>query len=142
MTAVYDPKAFILHAVSLRQAFAHCGRFSTAASRRSLGSVSVPVWLIILSDQLPVKCLGEPLPHQQADRTQAHLKAAGPKVPTFRHKTMRFCVHIGYYHRFHDAFPVFEEDYLRVTHPFAAIPRFKLRCKHLSNQQGSLDLHA
>ena len=57
MTAVYNPKAFILHAVSLRQAFAHCGRFSTAASRRSLGSVSVPVWLTILSDQLPVLAL-------------------------------------------------------------------------------------
>ena len=38
VTAVYNPKAFILHAVSLRQAFAHCGRSSTAASRRSLGS--------------------------------------------------------------------------------------------------------
>ena len=57
MTAVYNPKAFILHAVSLRQAFAHCGRFSTAASRRSLGSVSVPVRLVVLSDQLPVIAL-------------------------------------------------------------------------------------
>ena len=57
VTVVYDPKAFILHAALLRQACAHCGRFSTAASRRSLGSVSVPVWLIILSDQLPVIAL-------------------------------------------------------------------------------------
>ena len=57
MTAVYDPKAFIPHAALLRHAFAHCGRFSTAASRRSLGSVSVPVWLTILSDQLPVVAL-------------------------------------------------------------------------------------
>jgi hypothetical protein len=47
-------KGFILHAVSLRQAFAHCGRFLTAASRRSMDRVSVPFWLIILSDQLPV----------------------------------------------------------------------------------------
>ncbi len=45
---------FILHAVSLRQAFAHCGRFLTAASRRSMDRVSVPFWLIILSNQLPV----------------------------------------------------------------------------------------
>src|SRR5690606_1343890 len=43
---------FVLHAALLHQAFAHCGRFLTAASRRSLGRVSVPVWLIILSDQL------------------------------------------------------------------------------------------
>ncbi len=57
LTAVYDPRAFILHAASLRQGFPHCERFSTAASRRSLGSVSVPVWLTILSDQLPVFAL-------------------------------------------------------------------------------------
>ena len=53
-TEVYDPKAFILHAALLRQGFPHCARFLTAASRRSLDRVSVPVWLIILSDQLPV----------------------------------------------------------------------------------------
>ena len=53
-TEVYNPKTFILHAASLRQTFVHCGRFSAAASRRSLGRVSVPVWLTILSDQLPV----------------------------------------------------------------------------------------
>ncbi len=56
-TAVYNPKAVIPHSALLRHAFAHCGRFSTAASRRSLGSVSVPVWLTILSDQLPVEAL-------------------------------------------------------------------------------------
>ena len=54
---VYDPRAFLPHAVLLRQAFAHCGKFPTAASRRSLGRVSVPVWLIVLSDQLPVDAL-------------------------------------------------------------------------------------
>ena len=53
-TELYNPKAFITPAASLRQAFAHCGRFPTAASRRSLDRVSVPVWLFILSDQLPV----------------------------------------------------------------------------------------
>ena len=54
---VYDPRAFIPHAVLLRQAFAHCGKFPTAASRRSLGRVSVPVWLLILSDQLLIVAL-------------------------------------------------------------------------------------
>ena len=53
-TGLYNPKAFITHAASLRQAFAHCGKFPTAASRRSRGRVSVPVWLAVLSDQLPV----------------------------------------------------------------------------------------
>ena len=57
LKAVYDPRAFIPHAASLHQAFAHCARFPTAASRRSLGRVSVPVWLIVLSDQLPVDAL-------------------------------------------------------------------------------------
>ncbi len=56
-TEVYDPKAFIPHAALLGQAFAHCPRFPTAASRRSLDRVSVPVWLIILSDQLAIKAL-------------------------------------------------------------------------------------
>ena len=57
LKAVYNPKAFIPHAASLHQAFAHCARFPTAASRRSLDRVSVPVWLIILSDQLPIVAL-------------------------------------------------------------------------------------
>ncbi len=56
-TELYDPRAFIAHAASLRQAFAHCAIFPTAASRRSLDRVSVPVWLTILSDQLPVSAL-------------------------------------------------------------------------------------
>src|SRR5665213_3703300 len=55
--AVYNPKAFLLHAALLHQAFAHCGKFPTAAFRRSLGRVSVPVWLIILSDQLMIVVL-------------------------------------------------------------------------------------
>ncbi|MBM01499.1 MAG: hypothetical protein CL762_02110 [Chloroflexi bacterium] len=42
------------HAASLHQAFAHCARFPAAASRRSGGRVSVPLWLVKLSLQLPV----------------------------------------------------------------------------------------
>ena len=53
-TVLYDPKTFIAHAAWLRQTFVHCAIFPTAASRRSLDRVSVPVWLIILSDQLPI----------------------------------------------------------------------------------------
>ena len=54
---VYNPKAFFLHAALLGQACAHCPIFPTAASRRSLGRVSVPVWLVVLSDQLPIVAL-------------------------------------------------------------------------------------
>src|SRR5205814_4136390 len=51
---VYNPKAVIPHAASLHQACAHCAIFPTAASRRSLGRVSVPVWPVALSGRLPV----------------------------------------------------------------------------------------
>ena len=54
---VYNPKAVVPHAASLRQAFAHCAIFPTAASRRSLGRVSVPVWPVALSGRLPVVAL-------------------------------------------------------------------------------------
>ena len=54
---LYNPKAFITHAAWLDQACAHCPIVPTAASRRSLGRVSVPVWLIILSDQLLIVAL-------------------------------------------------------------------------------------
>ena len=56
-TVLYDPKAFFTHAALLRQAFAHCAIFPTAASRRSLGRVSVPVWPVALSGRLPVVAL-------------------------------------------------------------------------------------
>ena len=53
----YDPKAFITHAAWLDQAFAHCPIFPTAATRRCLGRVSVPVWPINLSARLPIEAL-------------------------------------------------------------------------------------
>ncbi len=52
-----QPAAFFTHAALLDQACAHCPIFPTAASRRSLGRVSVPVWLMILSDQLRIVAL-------------------------------------------------------------------------------------
>ncbi len=50
-------RAFFLHAAWLRQTLVHCARFLTAASRRSRGRVSVPVWLVILSEQLRITAL-------------------------------------------------------------------------------------
>ncbi len=69
--------------------FRHCAKFPTAASRRSLDRVSVPVWLIILSDQLPVlalvsryltnKLIGrDPIPKWQA-LSGPHLFSLPPK---------------------------------------------------------------
>ena len=47
-------RTVILHAAWLDQASAHCPIFLTAASRRSLVRVSVPVWGISLSGPLPI----------------------------------------------------------------------------------------
>ena len=54
---LYNPKAFFTHAEWLDQGFPHCPKFPTAASRRSLDRVSVPVWLVVLSDQLRIVAL-------------------------------------------------------------------------------------
>ncbi len=73
LTELYDPKASITHAALLRQGFPHCAKFLTAAPRRSLDRVSVPV-----ADH-PLRpanhrSLGRPLPYQQANDTRAHLQ--------------------------------------------------------------------
>src|SRR5205809_6712564 len=83
-TVLYDPKTFITHAALLRQAFAHCARFPTAASRRSLGRVSVPVWLLVLSDQLPVDALVGRYPANQLIG-----RVPLPKRHSFPHLAMR-----------------------------------------------------
>ena len=50
-------RAVILHAAWLHQSFLHCAIFLTAASRRSLVRVSVPVWGITLSGPLSIVAL-------------------------------------------------------------------------------------
>ena len=51
------PKHVILHAASLRQTFVHCGRFSTAATRRCMDRISVPSVGVTLSGPLGVVAL-------------------------------------------------------------------------------------
>ncbi len=51
------PMGFILHAALLRQGFPHCAKFPTAASRRSLDRVSVPVCPCALSGRIPIFAL-------------------------------------------------------------------------------------
>ncbi len=53
----YNPRAFIPHAASLGQTCVHCRRFSTAAIRRCLGSVSVPVSRAMLSHPVTIAAL-------------------------------------------------------------------------------------
>ena len=77
---LYNPKAFFTHAAWLDQACAHCPKFPTAASRRSLGRVSVPVWLIILSDQLRIVALVGRYPANKLIR-RGLLLGRRPKLP-------------------------------------------------------------
>ena len=54
---VYNPKTVFLHAALLGQTFVHCPIFPTAASRRSLGRISVPMWPVNLSVRLLIVAL-------------------------------------------------------------------------------------
>ena len=54
---LYNLSAFIVHAASLRQTFVHCGIFLAAASRRSLGRISVPMCPSTLSGRIPIVAL-------------------------------------------------------------------------------------
>ena len=71
---VYNPKAVIPHAASLHQASAHCAIFPTAASRRSLGRISVPMWPFNLSVRLLIVALVGRYPANQLIRREAILK--------------------------------------------------------------------
>ena len=104
---LYNPKAFFTHAAWLDQGCPHCPKFPTAASRRSLGRVSVPVWLVVLSDQLPIVALvgryptnqligRRLLPQREARRSPAFLSRAhavlawvSPGCPPLRGRFLR-----------------------------------------------------
>ena len=82
MKAVYNPKAVIPHAALLHQAFAHCAIFPTAASRRSLGRISVPVWPVALSGRLPVEALvSHYLTNKLIGRESIHDRRSFPTHP-------------------------------------------------------------
>ena len=72
ITEFYIPKNFVIHAALLGQGFPHCRKFPTAASRRSLGRVSVPVWLFCLSAQLNIVALVGHYLYQLANVPQGH----------------------------------------------------------------------
>ena len=116
-TVLYNPKAFIAHAASLGQACANCRRSSTAASRRSLASVAVPVAQVVLSHLLGIGALvgryptnklipREPLPGRNS--------FAGQGMPP--DQVAR------YYPSVRKAIPVPGVGYPRLTAPFATSP--------------------
>jgi hypothetical protein len=72
----------------LRQACAHCGKLLAAASRRSGGRVSVPLWLAVLSDQLPITALVGRYPtNELIGRRPLHRRV--PKDPFLTRATPR-----------------------------------------------------
>ncbi len=83
LKVLYNPQAFFTHAALLDQACAHCPIFPTAASRRSLGRVSVPVWLIVLSDQLRIVALVGHYPTNKLIRRRLIYQREAIKVPHF-----------------------------------------------------------
>src|SRR5690606_1545112 len=116
-TGVYDPKTFLPHAASLRQAFAHCARFPTAASRRSLGRIAVPIWLASLSDQLPVVALvSRQLANYLIGREALPDRSIFPPSGMSRKDRMRYYPAVG------PAITHSAAGCSRVTHPFAGDP--------------------
>ena len=112
LTAVYNPRAFIPHAASLGQTCVHCRRFSTAATRRCLGSVSVPVVGAMLSHPLDIMAL--------VSRYLTNKLISRKPLPGRNH-TICSAEIIRYYPQFPAAIPIPGVRNLRLTTPFAAV---------------------
>src|SRR5437868_4984327 len=108
-TVVYIPKDFIPHAVSLRQAFAHCAIFLVAATRRCRLRVSVTLWPVVLSHRLPVVGLVGLYPANSLIGRRLLLKR--PKSLILRSHAVLPNLSVGY--------SPLEGRFLRVTHPSA-----------------------
>ena len=121
--AVYNPKAFVLHAEWLDQACAHCPKFPTAASRRSLGRVSVPVWLIILSDQLQIAGLVSLYPTNYLICHRPLQTREALRSPTFILRSHAVLIRLS------PGYPPRLGTFRCVTHPFAARRQVAPRCR-------------
>ena len=110
---LYNPKAFFTHAAWLHQAFAHCAIFPTAASRRSLGRVSVPVWLIILSDQLRIVALVSLYLTNKLIRRRLLKQREARRSPAFPRRAYAVLARVS------SGCPPLLGRFLRVTHPSA-----------------------
>ena len=111
---LYIPKYFFTHAALLHQACAHCAIFPTAASRRSLGRVSVPMWPFTLSGRLLIVGL--------VGRYPANCLIKRGSISyhrSFSHCIMRCRALMRYYQSFPTAIPLHRAGYPRVTHPSA-----------------------
>ena len=112
---LYNPQAFFTHAASLDQGFPHCPIFPTAASRRSPDRVSVPVWLVVLSDQLGIVALVGHYPaNQLIPRRLIHRREAR-RSPAFFLRTYAVLARLS------PGCPPPVGRFLRVTHPSATL---------------------
>ena len=76
----------------LRQGFPHCAKFPTAASRRSLGRISVPMWPFTLSGRLPIEVLVGRYP---ANKLMGRKLILERYLHTFRTRAMRLTTIFG-----------------------------------------------
>ncbi len=116
-TVLYNPKAFVAHAASLGQACAHCRRSSTAATRRCLASVSVPVARVVLSHPLRIFALVGRYPANKLIRHEFL-----PRRNSFPGKKMSPRRIAVYYPPVRMAIHVPGVDYPCITAPFATLP--------------------
>src|SRR5262249_48600297 len=108
---------FVAHAASLGQACAHCRRSSTAATRRCLASVSVPVARVVLSHPLSVKALVGRHP-----ANELILRGPRPRRDSFPEGRMPFPQIARNYPPVRGAMPVPGVGYPRLTAPYATSP--------------------
>ena len=116
-TVLYNPKAFVAHAASLGQACAHCRRSSTAASRRSLASVPVPVAQVVLSHLLGILATVGRYP-----AVKLIPREPLPRRNSFRARRMPPWHLARYYRPVRTAIPVPRVGYPCITAPFATFP--------------------
>ena len=137
LTAVYIPRDFILHAASLRQAFAHCGIFVAAATRRCPDRVSVPMCRVTLSRPVPVDALVGRYPTNKLIGLEPI-----PNRRSFARRTMRFRGVIRYYRHFRKGteVPPLSLSPGYVIHAF--LTRSPLTQIQVTHHKGPFDLHA
>ena len=111
--AVYNPKAFFPHAAWLDQGCPHCPKFPTAASRRSLDRVSVPVWLVVLSDQLLIVALVGLYPANQLISHRPLRSRQALRSPAFTLRSYAVLAILS------DGCPPQTDTFRCITHPFA-----------------------
>ena len=110
---LYIPRYFFTHAASLHQGSPHCAIFPTAASRRSLDRVSVPVWLVVLSDQLLIVALVGLYPANQLISHRPLRSRQALRSPAFTLRSYAVLATLS------GGCPPQTDTFRCITHPFA-----------------------